>query len=70
MGRIKRGGVGMAANPHGAHQVGRVFADCVTAYVVAIFAGVLRVGAARYACSKFGDRGEKTSQALRRKTLS
>ena len=32
--------VGMAANPHGAHQVGRVFADRVTTLVVAIFAGV------------------------------
>ena len=50
MGRIERGGGGVAANPLGAHQVGRGFADCVTAHVVAIFAGVPRIAAARHAC--------------------
>ena len=40
----------MAANPLGAHQVGRGFADCATAHVVAIFAGVPRVGTDRHAC--------------------
>jgi hypothetical protein len=40
----------MAANPLGAHQVGRGFADCVTAHVVTIFAGVPRNGAAWHAC--------------------
>ncbi len=42
--------VGMAANPRGAHQVGRGFADRVTTHVVAIFAGVPGVGADRHAC--------------------
>jgi hypothetical protein len=42
--------VGMAANPRGAHQVGRGFADRVTARVVTIFAGVPGVGADRHAC--------------------
>jgi len=40
----------MAANPLGAHQVGRDFADRVTAHAVAIFAGVPRVGSDRHAC--------------------
>lgn len=40
----------MAANPLGAHQVGRDFADRVAAYVVTIFAGVPVVRAVRYAC--------------------
>jgi len=35
----------MAANPLGAHQVGRGFADRVTTHVVATIAGVPRVGA-------------------------
>ena len=42
----------MAANPLGAHQVGRGFADCATAHVVAIIGGVPRVGAVRHACFK------------------
>jgi len=40
----------MAANPLGAHQVGRGFADRVTAHAVATIAGVPRVGADRRAC--------------------
>lgn len=39
----------MAANPLGAHQVGRGFADCATAHVVAIFAGVPRESVSRHA---------------------
>lgn len=42
----------MAANPHGAHQVGRVFTDRVTTQVVAIFAGVSKDRAARHACTR------------------
>jgi len=40
----------MAANPLRAHQIGRGFADRVTAHAVAIFAGVPRDGAAWHAC--------------------
>jgi hypothetical protein len=50
VGRIERGGGGVAANPLGAHQVGRGFADRVTAHLVTIFAGVPRVSVARHAC--------------------
>jgi hypothetical protein len=40
----------MAANPLGAHQVGRGFADRATTHVVATFAGVPRDGADWHAC--------------------
>jgi hypothetical protein len=40
----------MAANPLGAHQVGRGFADRVTAHAVAIFAGVPIIANPRHAC--------------------
>jgi len=40
----------MAANPLGAHQVGRGFADRATAPVIVIFAGVPMDGVAQHAC--------------------